>query len=253
MPSVAVPEDIRMLQNMPNIESDQLTPEQISNLAEFFNHHVIQEYWGKQGLARTSKGGGSSLATGTPSINGWERANQAREVSQQASSDSQPVKSIVNSSQFIRTVAGAMGDACYSQFGHEVPPSADVITMTNEDTTKILGNFLLLDSEYTDESNTTQKIKVLRAINPLDSTLKRYSAKSLMEMIIEVSKQLLPDGYRLAVIVDEDCNLATTNRQAILTVLHEMRKSKEIGQPLPGVSRSVNFKYDSTDKVCLVQ
>ena len=254
MPNTIVPENIKNLRNITDIESHQLTPEQISSLGEFFNHHIVQEFWERRGLIITSSG---ASAIRTPSIKNWEDASLARDSSsqQQTSGLSLPVKFIANSSPFIRTVAGAMGDACYSQNGEKVPESADVITMTNEDATKILGNFLLLDSEYVDENNTPQKIKVLRAVNPLDSTLKRYPAKSMVGAIIEVSKQLLPEGYKLAVIIDKISNIGTTNRPTVLAALHSMRELGEIEKlPLPGVVESVNFNgYNSTNSVYLVQ
>lgn len=253
MHSVVEPENIRNLRNTPDTGS--LTAEQISSLGEFFNHHVIQEFWEKQGLitTRNTKKSGSS-ATGTPSIRGWEEINRTIEASQQASAQRQPVKFIANSSLFIRTVAGAMGDACYSQEGEIVPESADVITMTNEDMTKILGNFLVLDSEYLDENSNRQKIKVLRAINPLESTLSRYHLESMLDAVIGASKQLLPEGYSLAVIVDTVSNAATTNRPQVLAKLHGMMKSGKInGSELAGVSPSVNFNgYNSTGSVYLV-
>lgn len=255
IPVIVVPENIKDLQIIPDLGLHQLTPEQISSLGKFYNHHVIQEFWEKQGLVATSASGrGGSIATRTPSIKSWEDANRAIERSQQTSSRSLPVKFIANSSPFIRTIAGAMGDACYSQHNAEVPASADVITMTSQDMSKILGNFLLLESEYTKTStNSPQKIKVLRAINPLSSTLKRYSAKDIMDKIINVSKQLLPEGYKLAVIIDDALSLATTNRPEIIDVLHAMKNNGEIKSSLSGVDKSVNFNgYDSTGNVYLV-
>ncbi|MBP6005574.1 hypothetical protein KA531_01560 [Candidatus Saccharibacteria bacterium] len=246
-----IPEGIRSIIDSIKDDNQSLTLgiDQTIALVDFLRHNILQEFWGI-GVAGENKWINEDVLK-FPRYDKWyqEYLNNKGSIV-----GTEEIGFIQNSSLFMRTVAGAIGDACYSSSGNIVPESAQVVTMVETKTNKVLGNFLLLDTATTTEEGIRIPLKVLRAVNPLVSTLSRYDVDSIVETIISVSKDALPEGYQLGVIIDPKSNLATTNREAVLRVFKDMILEGKVAiEPCRITGKSVVFnKYQSDDRVHIV-
>lgn len=217
-------------------------------LEEYVRHAIADEWWGKatetsQKDIRQSFRNSLKTRSIQDNIKAWDKlivARTALSKSKDRKREFTNIKIVRSNSKLLRTTAGAMGDACYSQFGSIVPEEDDVCVILDEND-NIAGSFLLLRGRDIKGNH----LLMIRALNPLDSLLKKVDADSLTDIIFKVTKDLAEtEGAQAVIVVDQVSNAATTNRPAILELVKQKTDGKK--KILSKDRRLVFNNYEST-------